>query len=124
MRPGPKKGQRLAGRQKGTPNKRTVELLQGLINHKCAPAKEIANLLLSPDLNAGEKMACWERLLPYIYPQWKAIDPEGYIAVAQVAGMLGAQASTFQSAMHRANVDPQTIGVVLESCRASSPSSH
>jgi hypothetical protein len=116
-KPGPKKGTRPSGREKGTPNKRSLELLQGLIAHGCSPAGEIASLLLSSQLQAKDKLECWERLLPYLYPQQKAIDPDGYITIEQAAGMLGAEVAKFKRILEAHVTDPMTVAAIIEALR-------
>lgn len=121
-KPGFKREKKSGGRQKGTPNKRSIELLQALIAHECVPAEQIATLLLSTDLHAAQKMECWEKLLPYLFPQRKAIDPDGYLTAEQTAGMLGAQATKFRDALQQHVGDGTTIALILDTLRGSSKS--
>ena len=113
----PKGAPKTGGREKGTPNKRSLELLKGLMAHDCLPAQEIAALLKSSDLHAAQKIEAWEHLLPYLYPQQKAIDPDGYLMLEQVAGMLGAQATKFRNALEAHVADPMTVATILEVLR-------
>jgi hypothetical protein len=117
---GTPQGKKTGGRTKGTPNKRSLELLQGLMAHGCIPAEQIAKLLTSNDLHAAQKMESWEKLLPYLFPQRKPVDPDGYLTAEQAAGMLGAQATKFRDALQQHVGDAAIIALVLESLRASS----
>ena len=115
---GKRKGSpKTGGREKGTPNKRSLELLKGLMAYDCLPAQEIAGLLKSPELYASQKIEAWEHLLPYLFPQQKAIDPDGYLMLEQVAGMLGAQATKFRNALEAHVADPMTVATILEVLR-------
>ncbi len=105
------------GREKGTPNKRSLELLKGLLAEHCDPAAQIADLLMGTDLHAAQKMECWQWLLPYLYPQQKAIDPEGYLTVEQAAGMLGAEVQKFKRALESHVTDPMLVVTILEALR-------
>lgn len=116
--PKPKGSPKTGGRQKATPNKRTLALLNGLIAQGCAPAAEIARLLISDDLDAHTKMACWGQLLPYLYPQQKAIDPENYLTVEQAAGMLGAESAKVRRVLEAVIPDPMLLATILEALRA------
>lgn len=107
------------GRTTGTPNKRSLELLRGMLTYECIPAEQIALLLLSQELQAREKMECWEKLLPYLYPQQKAIDPDGYLSLEQAAGLLGAQAQKFRMILETHIPDAALVAAILEGLRAS-----
>ena len=109
------------GRTSGTPNKRSLELLQGLLAHACIPAEQIALLLTSTDLHAVQKMECWEKLLPYLFPQRKPIDPEGYITIDQAAGMLGAQVGRFRDTLLRHEIEGTLVSSILAELRPSKP---
>lgn len=105
---------RRGGRQKGTPNKRSVEFLQGLLAHECNPTAAIAALMQDPALGAKEKMDLWTILLPYCYPQFKAIDPDGYLTVDQAAGMIGATIARLKQALGQHVTDASTYMAILE----------
>lgn len=110
----PKGAPKTGGRQKATPNKRSLELLQGLIANACAPAEQIAALLLSPDLLAIQKIECWEKLLPYLYPQQKPIDPDNYLTVEQASGMLGAKMAEVRRALEAHVPDAMQVLTIWE----------
>lgn len=70
-RGGSKKGERRGGRQKGTPNKKTLEFIQALGSYDpVAVLKDICNTTDKEDLKAHICL----NLLKYIYPQRKAVD--------------------------------------------------
>lgn len=115
---GKKKGApKTGGRQKGAANKRSLELLKGLMSYGCMPAEQIAALLMSPDLSVFEKLGCWEKMLPYLYSQFKAIDPEGYLSAQQVGGKMASQAIKFQNLLLQYQIDPMVIGAILADLR-------
>ena len=70
-RGGSKKGERRGGRQKGTPNKRTVEFIEALGN--CNPLESLIEIVETTD-NEGLKASICLTLLKYLYPQRKAIE--------------------------------------------------
>jgi hypothetical protein len=110
-KPGHKKA---GGRVKGTPNKRTLALRQALEAHGCDLAEQIANLLHDPDVQGPLKVDLVTKLLPYLYPQLRPVDPDGVLSPQQAAGMLGAQATKFRDALHRYVVDPATRTRILD----------
>lgn len=61
------------GRQKGTPNKKTVEFIEALGGFD--PVEELKKLFINTDDNTLKAKICLE-LMRYIYPQRKAIDLE------------------------------------------------
>src|SRR5215468_3084597 len=89
------------GRAKGTPNKKTGLLLDALEAHGCNMPAQIAGLLNDPEVKGALKVDLVSRLLPYLYPARKAVDPEEILTPEQAAGMLGAQATKFRDALQR-----------------------
>ena len=70
-RGGSKKGERRGGRQKGTPNKKTLNFIDELGNFK--PVQELLNLFVcTADENL--KFAIIKEILKYVYPQRKAVE--------------------------------------------------
>lgn len=70
-RGGSKKGERRGGRQKGTPNKKTLEFIEALGTFDpIANLIEICRTTEKEDLRAHICL----NLLKYIYPQRKAVD--------------------------------------------------
>lgn len=70
-RGGSKKGERRGGRQKGTPNKKTLNFIDELGNFK--PVQELLNLFAyTQDDNL--KFAIIKEILKYVYPQRKAVE--------------------------------------------------
>lgn len=112
------------GRTKGTPNKRSLALRQALAAHGCHPEEQIAGLLLDAEVETTLKADLLTKLLPYLYPQLRPVDPEGALSPEQAAGMLGAQAGKFREALHRHVRDHAAIAAVLEDLRAQPPHRH
>ena len=113
-RPGAPTGHpRYGGRTAGTPNKKSEAFLKGLLDAGCVPPVEIAQLLQSPNTDEKDKLRYWEMLLPYCYPQLKAIDPEGYLTVEQAAGMLGAQMARVRAAIERCVTDTAQMAIIF-----------
>lgn len=73
----PKKGQRFGGRQKGTPNKDTQELLEMI---RATGAKHPIEGLARVAVNANKlkdfdlEHKCYKELAQYVVPKRKAID--------------------------------------------------
>jgi len=114
----PRGHKKAGGRTKGTPNKRTLALRQALEAHGCDLAEQIAGLLRDPDVQGPLKVDLVSRLLPFLFPQMRPVDPEGVLTPEQAAGMLGAQAVKFREALHRHVRDHAAIAAVLEDLRA------
>jgi hypothetical protein len=106
------------GRVKGTPNRKTTILLDALEAQGCHLPGQIAGLLTDPALPGALKVDLVGKLLPYLYPQRKPMDPEDILTPAQAAGMLGAQATKFRAALQRYVADETLIAVILEALRA------
>ena len=71
QRGGSKKGERRGGRQKGTPNKKTLNFIDELGNFK--PVQELLNLFAyTSDENL--KFSIIKEILKYVYPQRKAVE--------------------------------------------------
>ena len=70
------------GRQKGTPNRGSMTLSDALADIGFSAAEVIAESLekVSPEA----KLEFMHKLLPYLHPQRKPIDPEGYVPIDQV----------------------------------------
>ena len=64
------RGKKTGGRKKGTPNKRTRELFE--LNY--CPVEELLKLAKRKDTSTDQKIVIHKALLPYFYPQRKAID--------------------------------------------------
>jgi len=110
------------GRAKGTPNKRTLVLRQALEAHGCDLAEQIAGLLLDPTAERSLKVEVLTKLVPYVFPQLKPVEAEGYLSPEQASGMLGAQAVRFRDALHRHIADPTLVSQVLDDLRT--PTNH
>jgi len=67
-------GYKTGGREKGTPNKRTVELAERLEALDCDPVARLANLANDPDLDPAIRARCCIELMAYLYPKRKAIE--------------------------------------------------
>lgn len=71
IRGGSKPGERRGGRQKGTPNKKTLEFVKALGSFN--PVKELINLYKKTEDDCI-KLGCLKEMLKYIYPQRRAIE--------------------------------------------------
>jgi hypothetical protein len=87
----------------------------------CSVPKHIATLLDAPvsELPAPEKAAFLERLLPYLYPQRKPIDPEGYLTVEQAVQMQRSLLALFRQALLTHIPEAATIDRILADLRPS-----
>ena len=119
-RGGARPGERRGGRKRGTRNKRSRELLDALEQAGCWPPAQIAHLCTDPQTPVTVQIDLLVRLLPYCYPQLKAVEPEGYAPVEQAAQLLGEQAAHFRDALQHYVNDPLTVALILDSLRAHS----
>jgi hypothetical protein len=118
---GPAKGTRPSGRQKGTPNKRSLQLLQGLMAYNCLPAEQLARLLVSSELSPLEQLLSWERVLPFLFPKFKEIDPDSTLTIAEAAGMLGAQALRLRDALLSHGIAPDVVRQIFADLQPAPP---
>jgi len=73
---GAKKGERRGGRQKGTPNKKTLNFIDELGDFK--PVQELLKLFAETKDNIL-KFTIIKEILKYVYPQRKAIEMDAII---------------------------------------------
>ena len=68
--------QKTGGRQKGTPNKRTTEMVELMANLGCNPAERLAIIAMEAEAEGNHLLAvdCYKSLMPYIYPKRKSIE--------------------------------------------------
>jgi hypothetical protein len=67
-------GCKTGGRQKGTPNRRTVELAERLQALGCDPVGELVTLARDPNIEAALRVRCYIELMQYLHPKRKAVD--------------------------------------------------
>ena len=70
-------GQKTGGRTAGTPNKRTVELMDRLEELNCDPLEGLAKIAGDPATDVALRARVLADLLPYIYPKRKALEVTG-----------------------------------------------
>ena len=69
--------QKTGGRQKGTPNKRTVELAEKLAEMGFDPVATLVAIARDPSATPELRAHCAADLLPYLYPRRKAVELSG-----------------------------------------------
>ena len=74
---GSKPGERRGGRQKGTPNKRTVEVQQRLTELDCDPIQGMALIAMDPEATLELRGRMFAELAAYIAPKRKAVEHTG-----------------------------------------------
>ena len=62
------------GRVRGTPNKKSVDLLRRLERLGCDPIEGLARIALDPQTDVTLKVRCFAELAQYVYPKRRAID--------------------------------------------------
>jgi hypothetical protein len=62
------------GRVRGTPNKRSADLLRKLKRMGCDPLEGLARIALDPQTDVVLKVRCFSELAQYVYSKRKAID--------------------------------------------------
>lgn len=72
-------GQKFAGREKGTPNKRSLAALKIAEEHKVCPITFLCNVINDkfPEATFDHKMAAVKELAPYLFPKLKQIEHTG-----------------------------------------------
>ena len=74
MPQGSQPGERRGGRTAGTPNKRTVELVERLAELACDPVEGLVRIANDPATDAALRARVYADLLPYLYPKRKALE--------------------------------------------------
>src|SRR5271157_5666474 len=64
------------GRERGTPNKRTLDLAQKLEALGCDPIAGLAEIALAPETAPELKVRCYAELAQYVHAKRKAIALE------------------------------------------------
>jgi len=80
MPQGSQPGERRGGRTAGTPNKRTVELVERLAELACDPVEGLVRIANDPATDAALRARVYADLLPYLFPRRKSVelaDPNG-----------------------------------------------
>ncbi len=70
-------GNKTGGRKKGTPNKRTQEVIDQLTALDCDPIEGMANIALNEKNSAELRGRMFSELAQYIAPKRKAIEHSG-----------------------------------------------
>lgn len=86
MPSGSKPGERRGGRAPGTPNKRTLHLLDRLTELGCDPLESLVTIALDPATDLALRVRILSDLLPYLYPKRKAVE---LTATDDDGGLLG-----------------------------------
>jgi hypothetical protein len=71
------RGAKTGGRRAGTPNKRTAELAERLIDLGCDPLAGLANIAADPTTDVALRARVYADLLPYLYPRRRAVELTG-----------------------------------------------
>ena len=77
MPQGSQPGERRGGRTAGTPNKRTVELVERLAELACDPVEGLVRIANDPATDAALRARVYADLLPYLYPKRKSVEVSG-----------------------------------------------
>jgi hypothetical protein len=62
------------GRQKGTPNRRTQQLIERLEELDVDPVEGLAQIVKEPDCTPETRRAIYLELLQYLFPKRKAVE--------------------------------------------------
>ena len=73
----PKGLPKTGGRTRGTPNKKSDELLRKLEKLGCDPIEGLATIAMAPETKLDLKVRCYAELAQYVYPKRKAVDLGG-----------------------------------------------
>lgn len=77
MPKGSQPGERRGGRAPGTPNKRTLELIERLAELDCDPLQALVTIANAPATDTALRARIFADLLPYLYPRRKAVEVTG-----------------------------------------------
>lgn len=113
MARGSRKGERRGGRQKGTPNKLSQDIAAKLKRLGCDPITRMAKLAqTTPDEAIQARL--YTELAKYVYPQRKAVDPEGLLTREEATGFVLAATTMLRQAILRHIDDPDTAARIVE----------
>ena len=70
-------GKKTGGRQAGTPNKRTNELVELLEALGCDPIEGMAQIAMNPGIAPELRGRMFAELAGYLYPKRKAVEVKG-----------------------------------------------
>jgi len=115
-RPGtPKTG----GRRRGSLNKSTLARLNAegdlrttLEGHGCSLPERIALFLHNDEISPLTRMEWILKLIPYLYPMLKSVDPDTYMSVNEASDMLGKQFDAFKEAISIHLDDASVMNVI------------
>jgi hypothetical protein len=74
---GAKVGERRGGRQKGTPNKRTIAVAETLAALGCDPIKQMGKIALDERVEVSVRVQVLKELCQYVAPKRKAVEVTG-----------------------------------------------
>ena len=74
---GAKTGERRGGRQKGTPNKRTIAVAEKLAALGCDPIKQMGQIALDESVEVSLRVQVLKELCQYVAPKRKAVEVTG-----------------------------------------------
>jgi hypothetical protein len=74
MSRGAKPGERRGGRQKGTPNKRTIAVAEKLEELGCDPIEGMAKIAMDKNTELSFRAQMYKELAQYVAPKRKAIE--------------------------------------------------
>ena len=77
MRGGSKPGERRGGRREGTPNRRTLEIIEKLEALGCDPVEGMAKLAADENNSAELRGRMYAELAQYVAPKRKAVEHSG-----------------------------------------------
>jgi hypothetical protein len=67
-------GRKTGGRERGTPNRRSVELAERLEALDCDPVALLASIATDTEADMALRVKCSIELMAYLYPKRKAIE--------------------------------------------------
>jgi hypothetical protein len=74
----PKGLPKTGGRLRGTPNRKSEQLLRKLQSLECDPIEGLARIALDAETRLDLRVRCYAELAQYVYPKRKAVDLAGH----------------------------------------------
>ena len=66
------------GRVRGTPNRKSADLLRRLKRMGCDPIEGLARIALDPEIRPELRVRCFAELAQYVYPKRKAVEADSH----------------------------------------------
>ena len=97
--PRPRGLAKTGGRQRGTPNRKTHELVEKLDKLECDPIAGIAQIAMAPETAPELRVRCYAEMAQYVHAKRKAVAGGPHVPSFGICGVVSTHNRTF--AIHK-----------------------